>query len=166
MMHKVGQPMTKPTKWHVRPTKTQINLGISPVWSVFAVRMKKAWVLSYPLSAQWRLRADWADAQSDLSLHWIYMPFCRFYHALAHIWTAKVQIGMWIHAVWSEFSVVFFFLTYTTVSIDSVFRQQRPWSTCMNMPFSCITHHVWKHWPISAFTCHIQSMNICSVRSG
>ena len=25
--------MTKPTKWHVRPTKTQISLGIPPVWS-------------------------------------------------------------------------------------------------------------------------------------
>ena len=25
--------MTKPTKWHVRPAKTQISLGIHPVWS-------------------------------------------------------------------------------------------------------------------------------------
>ena len=25
--------MTKPTKWHVRPAKTEINLGIRPVWS-------------------------------------------------------------------------------------------------------------------------------------
>ena len=24
---------TKPTKWHVRPAKTQINLGMRPVWS-------------------------------------------------------------------------------------------------------------------------------------
>ena len=24
---------TKPTKWHVRPAKTQISLGIRPVWS-------------------------------------------------------------------------------------------------------------------------------------
>ena len=34
---------------------------------VFAVRMKKAWVLSYPLNAQRRLWSDWADAQADLS---------------------------------------------------------------------------------------------------
>ena len=33
----------KTTKWHVHPAKTQISLGIRPVWSVFAVRMKKAW---------------------------------------------------------------------------------------------------------------------------
>ena len=25
--------MIKPTKWHVRPAKTQISLGIHPVWS-------------------------------------------------------------------------------------------------------------------------------------
>ena len=34
--------------------------------SVFNVRMKKAWVLSYPLSAQRRLWSDWEDAQADL----------------------------------------------------------------------------------------------------
>ena len=34
---------------------TQRRLSIRPVWSVFAVRMKKPWVLSYPLSTQWRL---------------------------------------------------------------------------------------------------------------
>ena len=39
---------------------------------VFAVRMKKAWVLSYPLSAQRRLWSDWADAQADLILRWAY----------------------------------------------------------------------------------------------
>ena len=38
--------------------------------SVFAVRMKKAWVLSYPMSAQRRLWSDWADAQAVLSLRW------------------------------------------------------------------------------------------------
>ena len=35
---------------------------------VFAVRMKNAWVLSYPLNAQQRLWSDWVDAQADLSL--------------------------------------------------------------------------------------------------
>ena len=73
--------MTKPTKWHVCPAKTQIGLGIRPVWSVFAVCMKKAWALSYPLSAQRRL---WADAQADLSLLWVHMPFCWFSHEVAH----------------------------------------------------------------------------------
>ena len=46
--------------------------------TVFAVRMKKAWVLSYPLSAQRRLWSDWADAQADLSLHWVHSHFVGF----------------------------------------------------------------------------------------
>ena len=29
----MSQRITKPTKWHVRPAKTQISLGIRPVWS-------------------------------------------------------------------------------------------------------------------------------------
>ena len=51
---------------------------------VFAVCMKKAWVLSYPMSAQWRLWSDWADATADLSLCWAHMPFCWFCHEAAH----------------------------------------------------------------------------------
>ena len=45
---------------------------------VFAVRMKKAWVLSYPLIAQRRLWSDWADAQADLSLRWAHTHFVDF----------------------------------------------------------------------------------------
>ena len=76
--------VTKPTKRHVRPAKTQISLGIRPVWSVFAVCMKKSWVLNYPLSAQRRLWSDWADAQADLSLRWAHMLLCWFCHEAAH----------------------------------------------------------------------------------
>ena len=45
---------------------------------VFAVRMKKARVFSYPLSVQWRLWSDWADGQADLSLHWVHSHFVGF----------------------------------------------------------------------------------------
>ena len=51
---------------------------------VFAVRLKKVWVLSYPLSAERRLWSDWADAQADLSLRWAHMPLCWFCHEVAH----------------------------------------------------------------------------------
>ena len=46
--------------------------------SVFAVRMKKAWVLSYSLSTQRRLWLDWPDAQADLSLRWAHSHFVGF----------------------------------------------------------------------------------------
>ena len=45
---------------------------------VFAVRMKKAWVLSYPLSAQQRLWSDRVDAQAELSLRWAHSHFVGF----------------------------------------------------------------------------------------
>ena len=41
---------------------------------VFAVHMKKAWVLSYPLSAQGRLWSDWTDHS-----------FCWFCHVVAQL---------------------------------------------------------------------------------
>ena len=45
---------------------------------VFAVHMKKAWVLSYPLSTQRRLWSDWVDAQAELSLRWAHSHFVGF----------------------------------------------------------------------------------------
>ena len=80
---KLTHGMTKPTKWAVRPAKTQINLGIRPVWSVSAVRLKQNWVLNYPLSAQRWLWSDWADAQADLSFRWAQKSFCWFCHEVA-----------------------------------------------------------------------------------
>ena len=48
---KTSYLVTKPTIRPVHPAKTQISLCIHRV----AVHMKKHWVLSYPLSALWRL---------------------------------------------------------------------------------------------------------------
>ena len=45
---------------------------------VFAIRMRKPWVISCPLNAQRRLWSDWADAQADLSLHWAHTHFVGF----------------------------------------------------------------------------------------
>ena len=59
--HYMSRLMTKPTKWQVRAAKTQISLI-----RVFAVRIKKAWVLSYPLSAQRKLIR--LGCPADLSL--------------------------------------------------------------------------------------------------
>ena len=79
-------PHDKTTKRHVRPAKPQISPGIRPI-RVFAVRMKKALVLSYPMSAQRRLWSDWVDAQADLSLsRWAHRSFCWFCHEAAQMY--------------------------------------------------------------------------------
>ena len=64
----------------VCPAKTQPGLI-----RVFAVRMKKAWVLSYPLSVQRRLWSDWVNTQADLSPHLAHSHFFWFCHEAAQI---------------------------------------------------------------------------------
>ena len=44
----------------------------------FTVRMKKPWILSYPLNAQRILRSAWADAQADRILRWAQTHFIGF----------------------------------------------------------------------------------------
>ena len=83
----------KTNKLTVRPAKTQISLGIHPVWSVFAVRMKKACALSYPLSAQRRLWSDWADAQADLSLRLAHSHFVGFVMSLLKLYFCLLSIA-------------------------------------------------------------------------
>ena len=79
-------PRDKAKKMACAPSEDSDQTGHPPsLIIVFAVRMKKAWVLSYPLSAQRRLWSDWADAQADLSLRWAHMPFCWFCHKAAQI---------------------------------------------------------------------------------
>ena len=52
------------------------------LFRVFAVYMKKTYILSYPFSAQRRLWSDWADAQADLSSLGVH-SFCWFWHVVA-----------------------------------------------------------------------------------
>ena len=67
-------PHDKTYKMAWAPSEDSDQPGHPPsLIRVFAVRMKKAWVLSYPLSAQERLWSDWADAQADLSPRWVHI---------------------------------------------------------------------------------------------
>ena len=59
--------MTKPTKWPVRPPKTQISLGICQVWSESSLCAQ--WVAKNP-SLLHADSEDWSD--------WAHMPFVGF----------------------------------------------------------------------------------------
>ena len=93
--HEMSRSMTKPTNWPVRLAKTQISLGIQPVWSESSLCAQ--WVAKDPrfLHADSEDWSEWADAQADLSLrirpvwsesslgaHVIFLWFC---HAAAQI---------------------------------------------------------------------------------
>ena len=63
-----------------RSAKQIVWIGLQPsLIRVFAVRMKKPVVLSYPQRAKRSLWSDWADAQADLSLRWAYRSFFWFW---------------------------------------------------------------------------------------
>ena len=86
--------MTKPNKMTVCPAKTQISLGIHPVWS--GSFLCAHWVAKDPSflhvdSEDW---SDWAVAQADLSLRWAHMPFCWFCHEAAQIWFLAYPTGI------------------------------------------------------------------------
>ena len=69
----------KTNKMACAPSEDSDQPGHPPTLiRIFAALMKKACVLSYPLSAQRRLWSDWADAQADLSLRWAHSDFVGF----------------------------------------------------------------------------------------
>ena len=78
----------KTNKMACVPSEDSDQTGHPPsLIRVFAFRMKKAWILSYPLSTQRKFWSDWADAQADLSLRWAHTHFVGFV-----MWLIKLVI--------------------------------------------------------------------------
>ena len=97
-------PHDKTIKVAYAPSEDSDQPGHPPsLIKAFAVHMKKAWILSYPLNAQRRLWSDWEDAQADMSLRWAHMPFCWFYHEAAHF--AHVTLSLFSSSWWHELAV-------------------------------------------------------------
>ena len=72
-------PDDKINKMACAPSEDSDQPGHPPsLIRVFAVLMKKAWVLSYPLSTQRRPWSDWANVQADLSLRLAHSYFVDF----------------------------------------------------------------------------------------
>ena len=55
--NEMSRRMPKPTKWPVCPAKTQISLGICPVWSESSL---STWRKLGSLATHWRPWSDWA----------------------------------------------------------------------------------------------------------
>ena len=94
---------------------------------VFFVRLKKAMLLSYPLSAQRRLWSDWADAQAGLSLRWVHMHFFWFCHELAQItqstiWPNRLLL-LFVHCF--TFICIWLWLSWFRGDWTSVWNESR-----------------------------------------
>ena len=100
----MSRDMAKPTKWVcAQPSEDSDQPGHLPsLIRIFAVCMEKPWVLSYPWSAQRRLRSNWADAQADLSLRWAH-SLCWFCHVVAHVFARFIlqYEESWVNNIWA-----------------------------------------------------------------
>ena len=86
-MH-LSRLMSESIKWHMRPAKTQISLGIRPVWSEASLA---AWRKLGSLATHWAHSEDsdqtgrmggcpgWSDSSLGAQ------TFCWFYHEVAHL---------------------------------------------------------------------------------
>ena len=94
LLNHKSRRMRKPTKRLACPAKTQIDLGIRPIWSessLCALLVAKDQLF---LQADSEHLSDGADAQADLSLCWAHKSFCWFCHVVAHKITRKRLCGL------------------------------------------------------------------------
>ena len=124
--------MTKQTKWHVRPAKTQISLGIRPAWSETSLCAQ--WVAKDPRF----LHADSEDSDQTgrmPRLIWVFAgctSFCWFSHAAAHISKQHCMIS----ANWrAQVSMIF--------TTNIIYKTK--WNDIMKIykPSSCVTVCTW-----------------------
>ena len=87
--------MTKPTKWTVRPAKTQMSLGMHPVWSESSL---SAWRNSGPLTTYWAHSEDSDQTWRMPRLIWVFAGCTGhigwFCHEAAHlyiVWFPRFQ---------------------------------------------------------------------------
>ena len=68
-LYEMSRLMTKPTKWHVRRAKTQISLGIRPVWSE---SLLSAWRKLGSLATHWAQSEDSDQTGRMPRLIWVF----------------------------------------------------------------------------------------------
>ena len=105
------------TNWHNKwATVTKPHPpNPSSLIRVFAVHLKKVWVLSFPLSPQQRLWSDWANAQADPSLRWAHSHFVGFVMSrLKYCTTAAVVVSVATHLP-TKISFLWFSLAFFTL---------------------------------------------------
>ena len=81
----MGHLMTKPTKWHVHPAKTDQPGHPPNLIRDLAVCSMDSWGSNVSSCRQQRLWSDCAGAQADLSLRWAHRSFCWVCHEAANI---------------------------------------------------------------------------------
>ena len=130
--------MTKPTKWHVRPAKTQVSLGIHPVWSESSL---SAWRKLGSLATHW-VHSEGSDQTGRTPrLIWSSLgaqSFCWFCHEAAHLSIFLFPLHQQLHVVFGLVRKLHGHLHYYAPNFKEVdgaywFRVVRPCVCVQNM---------------------------------
>ena len=117
--------MTKPTKWPVHPAKTQISLGIRPVWleSLLSAWRKLGSLGTHEAhSEDW---LDWVDAKAYLSLCWARKTNCWFCHASAHMIFLISELSAMIGGAHN--GTDFIVKNYSEAEAETIFKEFFRW---------------------------------------
>ena len=108
----------------VCPAKTQISLGIHPIWSESSLSV---WRRFGPLATHKAYSEDWSD-EADLSLCWVRRSYCWFCDVLAQMLSVWMHYSMvkplctnlgWLQQI---FSGVRIFRTFTVFHFSTSIR--------------------------------------------
>ena len=143
---KMSRLMTKPTKWSVCPVKTQISLGIRPVWSESSLSAWRNIGSSVIHWAHCEDRSDWADAHAILLVcreaALMQVPFDNIWawawqNLQSHEHTVK--ISSYIRQVWPESSLFvwsFSSLAWLSMEWRANFDQDWWWRFELKVPLT------------------------------
>ena len=121
--------MTKPTKWHVRPAKTQISLGICPVWSE---SLLSAWRKLGSLATHWAHSEDSDQTGRMPRLIWVFAG--RTVILLVLSW------GGWNHGSHYDYNTINYELTKSYPPSPSVWPWD-PGTVCCHW-YQCVSCHL------------------------
>ena len=113
--------MSKPTKWYVCPAKTQISLGIRPVWSGSSL---SAWRHLGSLATHWAHSEDSDQTGRMLGAQ----PRCWFCYEVAQVFSLTCKCFPETHQkqkrqIFGFNSHSFFRLWYFSSSVNSFFKR-------------------------------------------
>ena len=117
---------------------------------VFAVRMKKHWVLSYPLSTHWRFWLDRVDAQADLCLRWVPWSFCLFCHVVAQMLSLQQYVWAWLDC--TVIAGIFKTLVMVALKFPILYQAQIDNNCIITLSVWAVTR-VYYYMQYSSFTC-------------
>ena len=108
----MSRRMTKPKKWYVCLAKTQISLGIRPVWSESSL---STWRNIRPLTTYWVHSKDSDETWWMTRFIWVFAgptSFCWFCCVAAHMskgwrWNGSFRSSLiWVYSVWKGLGII------------------------------------------------------------